>query len=157
MPNKAVTQGSGDGHTGDAARVGREVFERVVVGSGDCVLRSVASRPEPPPKYANTARSGERGGVARQSGKIDERYAANTPSHRAWALGDLAVDADTLLGMLARGLSKISNRLAALAPEASPELGDAVGFAAVDLDRHTAIVEVLVMRQTLNSERDPHE
>ena len=74
-------------HTGDAARVGREVFERVVVGSGDCVLRSVAPRPEPPPKYANTARSGERGGVARQSGKIDERCAANTPSHRAWQAG----------------------------------------------------------------------
>ena len=57
--------------------------------------------------------------------------------------------------MLARGLSKISNRLAALAPEASPELGDAVGFAAVDLDRHTAIVEVLVMRQTLNAKETP--
>ena len=83
--------------------------------------------------------------------------AQEAPSDIAAALGDLAVDADTLLGMLARGLSKISNRLAALAPEASPELGDAVGFAAVDLDRHTAIVEVLVMRQTLNSERDPHE
>ena len=83
--------------------------------------------------------------------------AQEAPSDIADALGDLAVDTDTLLGMLARGLSKISNRLAALAPEASPELGDAVGFAAVGLDRHTAIVEVLVMRQTLNSERDPHE
>ena len=55
-------------------------------------------------------------------------------------------DTDTLLRMLRRGLGKISNRLAALTPEASPELGDAVGFAASDLDRHVAIVEVMQSR-----------
>jgi hypothetical protein len=63
---------------------------------------------------------------------------------------------DTLLGMLARGLSEISNRLAALAPEASLELGDALGDAAVALDRHVAIVEVVQSRLS-NSERKTNE
>jgi hypothetical protein len=54
-----------------------------------------------------------------------------------------------LLTMLARGLRGISNRLTALALEAPPDLGDAIGFAASDLDRQLAIVEVLVTRPIL--------
>ena len=53
---------------------------------------------------------------------------------------------DTLLDLHLRGLSKISHRLAALASEASPELGDVLGDAAVDLDRHVAIAEVMASR-----------
>jgi hypothetical protein len=59
---------------------------------------------------------------------------------------------DTLLDLHLRGLSKIINRLAALASEANPELGDAIGFAASDLDRHVAIVEVVQSR--LNSKQE---
>ena len=57
---------------------------------------------------------------------------------------------DTLLRMHWRGLGKISNRLAALASEAPPELDDALAVAAVDLDRHVALVEVIESRLARN-------
>jgi hypothetical protein len=55
-------------------------------------------------------------------------------------------DTPTLLDLHLRGLNKISNWLAALAPESPPELGDAIGLAARDLDGHAALVEVVQAR-----------
>jgi hypothetical protein len=57
-----------------------------------------------------------------------------------------ALDLETTRGLLEtlqQSLRTISNRAAALAPEASSELGDELGYFATDTDRLVALVEVL--------------
>jgi hypothetical protein len=52
----------------------------------------------------------------------------------------------TLHELLCRGLRAVASRAAALAPEASSELGDALGYLSTDTARLEAIVEVLISR-----------
>ena len=53
----------------------------------------------------------------------------------------------TLLDKLHRELRGLSNRTAALVDESPPELGDALGYLATDIDPLAAIVEVLQFRE----------
>jgi hypothetical protein len=57
----------------------------------------------------------------------------------------------TLHELLQRGLRAVSNRAAALAPEASPEIGDALGYLSTDTARLGAVVDVLVNRERFSS------